>query len=104
MKKEISVKKVLSKMFSKRGILIISNVAFLAVMIYFCRNQIIIEGWYRYFPMYKAYLFRPILYFSLIQCVFMFLSLIVYYLSIMADALNRKYKEQIEDTENTDKK
>ena len=39
--------------------------------------------------------------FVLAQCVFTSLSLIVYYLAIMAEALNKKYKDEVEDnTEN----
>lgn len=34
-----------------------------------------------------------IVFFLSIQCFFTFMSLIVYYLSIVADALNRRYKE-----------
>lgn len=86
----------IKKKSSKRLILILSNCIFLFFAVIACFNYM-----YRTSDIgHYQYALMDIFCFSLIQCVFTFFSLVVYYLSIMSDALNRKYKEEVKDKEN----
>lgn len=86
----------MKKKLSKRFKLILANV--IAFIVFFFVGCFAASGtagfdsWFRIFS----------LYFILLQIIFTFMSLIVYYLSIIADALNKKYAEQ--EKENKDKK
>ena len=87
---------------SKRGVLFLVNGVFfvVTVTVYFlCLYGL---GYFNYNPkiddigvIYEILflLFR----YMLAQCIFTFLSFVVYYLSIMADTLNKKYKEKIKE-------
>lgn len=86
----------MKKKLSKRGKLFLANG--IAVIVFFiigygaALGETPFDDWFRVFS----------LYFVLLQVLFTFFSLIVYYLSIIADALNKKYAEQ--EKENKDKK
>ena len=73
------------KKLSKRGKLYVANIVAFAVMIMFLTFEWAVNG---YGPHLTA------LKYLLIQCAFTFLSLIVYYLSIMADAMTANIKEK----------
>lgn len=88
--------KIFKKIFSKRNILIMINIIFF-IFISVCCGLYIDNGydWIRGEPIVDMLL--AIFKFLLIQYAFTALSLIVYYLAIMAGALNSKYKEEVEE-------
>lgn len=83
---------------TKRVILALANCIFLiCVVIFFSLHLADVNEYLN--ELRTAYIAQTVYRFLLIQCLFTFLSFIVYYLSIMADALNKKYKEQVKDRE-----
>lgn len=89
----------MKKKLSKRGALFLANGIFAGIWLIVYFLYLFSEGYYNYNvfidflnPVFE--MFFILFCFVLAQCVFTFLTLIVYYLSIMADALNKKYKEQ----------
>lgn len=93
----------MKKKLSKRGILFLTNAIFFIVLIGAYFIFLASEDIFRRYLIDTVFEILVILFkFLLIQCAFTLFSLIVYYLSIMADALNKKYKEQEKD--NQDKK
>lgn len=93
----------MKKKLSKRVLLYLTNAIFFIVLIgayfIFLASEDIFR---RNIPDIIFEVFVILFKYLLIQCAFTLFSLIVYYLSIMADALNKKYKEQEKD--NQDKK
>ncbi len=89
----------MKKKLSKRGALFLANGIFAAVAAIVYLLFLFSEGYYNYNPAIDLLnpvfeIFFILFCFVLVQCAFTILTLIVYYLSIMADALNKKYKEQ----------
>ena len=83
------------KVFTKRNILIIANAVFFILTCLACAVSILAVS---------AGEFEILLFiFSYIssQITFTALSLIVYYISIMAGALDKKYKEEVKDNSET---
>ena len=85
----------MKKKLSKRAKLYIANIIFLILSIVFCYIDML-----RCESVNFADYFISIFIFIAVQCAFTLMTLIVYYLSIMADALDRGYKKE----EDKDKK
>ena len=88
--------KTLKNKFTKRKVLILANVLFFILICLSCFVSVCAIHADDIFEVF-------IIIFGFIssQCTFTALSLVVYYLAIMAGALNSKYKEEVEDnTEN----
>ncbi len=99
---KFKLKQLVCKIFSKRNVLFMVNVIFL-IFISICCYLYVDEEWHWGTGDYKIEKLIIVFKFMLIQCLVTFLSLIVYYLAIMAGALNSKYKEEVKDTEYEDK-
>lgn len=82
----------LKKKLSKRKVLVLVNVVFFILL---CLSSIVSICAIHADDIFEVF----IIVFSYISSQFTFtaLSLVVYYLSIMAGALNSKYKEEVED-------
>lgn len=85
----------MKKKLSKRAKLYIANGIFFVLAIVFCFFDMVGLG-----SIIFAHYIVEVFKFILIQCAFTLMTLIVYYLSIMADALDRGYKKE----EDKDKK
>lgn len=93
------------KLFSKRGILYLANGIFFVALVIFCTVYLTSIFSDEYLVVYDnvtkdIFIMQTVGKYLLIQCAFTLLSAIVYFLAIMARALNKKYKEQV----NNDKK
>lgn len=95
------MKKFFSKLknkITKRNVLIFANVIFFVCVLIFCCLDIFgVLGKLSDFTL--AYISQTVYRYLCLQCLFTFLSLIVYFLALMADALNKKYKEEVKDRE-----
>jgi len=89
----------MKKKLSKKGKLYLVNGIFLVLAIIFGYVDVLlnVNGSFRVFLLI---VFKYIL----IQCAFTLMTLIVYYLSIMADALDRGYKKEKDKESKEDKK
>ena len=88
----------MKKKLSKRAKLYIANGIFFVLAIVFCFFDIMHNAENKF-----TIIFVSIFKFIVIQSAFTLMTLIVYYLSIMADALDRGYKKE-EDKENKEDK
>ena len=90
------------KLFTKRRVLILVNAVYFVLTSIACILSILMSiGWAG--GDYTFGMARFVLVFGFVsgQCTFTGFTLVVYYLAIMAGALNKKYKEEVEEsTEN----
>lgn len=92
----------MKKKLSKRGVLILINAIFFAVTLTVFILILYGTGYFNYNPKIDdSEVLREILYllfeYMLIQSIFTFFSLVVYYLSIMSGALDKKYNVDLKD-------
>ena len=86
------------KFFTKRKILILINaICFIVLLVSYLLSINEATNWNTDDLYYLSKGFILLVGYLLVQCVFTSLSFIVYYLAIMAEALNGKYKEEVED-------
>lgn len=89
----------MKKKLSKRAKLYIANGIFFVFAIVFCFFDIMYHADNNF-----AIIFVVAFKYLVAQCGFILMSLIVYYLSIMADALDRGYKKEEDKDNKEDKK
>lgn len=97
-------KKNFKKFFTKRKVLVLSNVLFLMLAIVTCTLTILVRCGFPVSLSYTYDIVCIVFVFIIIHTIFTSITLVVYYLAIMAGALNKKYKEEVKDTEYEDKK